>query len=359
MLKITDNVYRADGKYGVYLIKDEKTVVVDTVCDEYAEEYVTDIKSGTENKKVDFLVLTHTEPHCKKFVRMMIAENPDIVIVGTIPAVKNLREILNGGFCEQIAKNNAELDVGAYPLRFIITPNLPCPDSMVVFIEKRALLFGGRLFSSESDTAGGAEEYYLKNLSPFRAFVSEALKRLPNDIKTICPYQGEPIKDNALGFIKKYEKLSEERSGEKITAVCFSPRGGYTERMARIVEKTLNDEGVGTMLVCADDKDAAKTLNSADAVVIGTSTLNKNARREILSLLAEADAVRLNGKPYFVFGSYGWSGEGTQIVHAYLKMLRMKPFSKPIGAYFDPSEKEEEELREVSANFAKMLCENG
>ena len=42
----------------------------------------------------------------------------------------------------------------------------------------------------------------------------------------------------------------------------------------------------------------------------------------------------MKNKPCFVFGSYGWGGEGIQLVHNHLELLKLKPFEKPFGCIF-------------------------
>ena len=201
-----------------------------------------------------------------------------------------------------------------------------------------------------------AAEYYKNNLLPFDAFVRGALGKVPDSTELIAPKIGGVIRDGVQNFTKKYAELVRAgEDGKKTVAVCYIPDGGYTAKMADIIAKALSENGVNIYMADAAGNSVGEALNSADALVIGASTLHRNAKKEIWDAVTSLNAVRVNGKPYFVFGSYGWSGEGLELVHQHLKMLRMKPFLKPIGVLFNPSEKDIRELTDTAARFAETL----
>ena len=275
--------------------------------------------------------------------------------------MKNLKEITNRTFNERIAKNNSVLNLDEETtLRFTIAPNLPSPDSMLVFLESHKVLFSGHMFASYfsspeswNDDFSDMEKYYKDNLFPFRPFVSEALKKIHTGTTAICPCRGSVISDRVREHIEKYIVLTGgEIDKNKTVVICYPVDNGYTNKMADIISDELLVTGIKVQHADAGADSIAKMLNSADALIIGTSTMHRNARNEVLHTVADLNAVSVNGKPYFVFGSYGWSGEGTEIIHNFLKMLRMKPLSKPFAVRFNPSEKDIEELRNIVKRFA-------
>ncbi len=370
MVKIKDNIYYIGVNKencvsdNAYLITGEKNALIDTVSDENADEYIKNIENVMPIKEISYLIFTHTEPHCQRSIELIRAENPDIEIIGTIPTVKNLKEITNTVFNERIAKNNSELDLGAgMTLRFTVTPNLPCPDSMIIFLENSGALFCGCLFAS--DYSGEdlfntdfkfAADHYKNNLLPFAAFVRGAIEKVPKTTNLIAPKNGGIVTDGARDFIKKYAELTAPDKTEKRTvAVCYLPDGGHTAKMADTIVKALSENGVNVYSADASKDGTADALNGADALIVGAATVHRNAKKEIWNAITSLNAVRVNGKPYFVFGSYGWSGEGLELVHQHLKMLRMKPFVKPVGVLYAPSDKDIRELEDLAARFAEAL----
>ncbi|MCH5210115.1 MAG: FprA family A-type flavoprotein [Oscillospiraceae bacterium] len=367
MFKVNDNTYYVGvseaGKLsdGAYLITGEKNALIETVSDGYSDLYIQNIQEILSIREIDYLIFTHTEPRCLECVEKILELNPDIEIIGTIPTVKNLKEITNRTFNERIAKNNSVLCLGEdMTLRFTIAPNLPSPDSMLVYLENYKILFSGHLFASYFSAQEPVnadftclEEYYKDNLLPFRPFVAGALEKIQIDTSVICPCRGSIISDRVKEYIEKYVVLTaEETDKNKTVVICYPADNGYTNKMADIISDELLSNGIRVQQADACAEDIAKKLNSADALIIGTSTIHRNARNEVLHAVADLNAVSVNGKPYFVFGSYGWSGEGTEIIHNFLKMLRMKPVSKPFTVHFNPSEKDIEELRGIVKRFA-------
>lgn len=45
-----------------YLIKEEKTVLIDTVWTPHKEEFVKNLKSEIDLKEIDYIVISHGEP---------------------------------------------------------------------------------------------------------------------------------------------------------------------------------------------------------------------------------------------------------------------------------------------------------
>src|SRR3989337_793841 len=63
-MKIFDIVFKADHgtTYNSYLIKDEKTALIDTVKKPFTSEFISRLKSQIDLKDIDYIILNHTEP---------------------------------------------------------------------------------------------------------------------------------------------------------------------------------------------------------------------------------------------------------------------------------------------------------
>lgn len=99
--------------------------------------------------EIDYLICNHTEPDHSGSVKKILELNPDIEVVGSIAAIRNLKEITNMTFKEHIAKDGAELDLGdGKVLKFCIVPNLHWPDTMVTYLESEKTLFSCDVFGA-------------------------------------------------------------------------------------------------------------------------------------------------------------------------------------------------------------------
>lgn len=127
--------------------------------------------------------------------------------------------------------------------------------------------------------------------------------------------------------------------------------------MADVIEKTLKscDFDVKEYDVAEINDEMITALHSADALVFGTPTINRNAVKPVWDIISSIDLVNMKNKPCFVFGSYGWGGEGIQLVHNHLELLKLKPFEKPFGCIFNPSDEKLAELEDYTKKFAETI----
>ena len=371
MLKLRDNIFCVGVKdtavganNNAYLVMGEKTALIDTVSAELSQEYIKNIEEILPISEIDYLVCNHSEPDKSGAVRRILELNPNIEVIGTIAAIKNLKEITNMTFNEHIAKDGASLELGnGTELQFCIVPNLNWPDTMVTYETQSKTLFSCDMFSSYCDCEddngyeNALKEYYNRFLSHFKGFVQRAIEKISSfDIQLICTAYGTPIEEYISKVMADYKNWSiAAESDIKTVSVFYSSRYGNTAKMADVLEHTLKKNGFNVKMLDEVNDDTTETLNNSDAIIFGTSTENKNAPAQIRNAVARLSPMSVKGKPYFVFGSYGWSGEGIQLVNDALKLLKMKPFEKPFSVYFTPSDKDIDELNEYTERFSDMI----
>lgn len=371
MLKLRDNIFCVGVKdtavganNNAYLVMGEKTALIDTVSAELSQEYIKNIEEILPISEIDYLVCNHSEPDKSGAVRRVLELNPNIEVIGTIAAIKNLKEITNMTFNEHIAKDGASLDLGnGTELQFCIVPNLNWPDTMVTYETQSRTLFSCDMFSSYCDCEddngyeNALKEYYNRFLSHFKGFVQRGIEKISSfDIQLICVGYGTVIEEYISKVMADYKNWSiAAESDIKTVSVFYSSRYGNTAKMADVIEHTLKKNGFNVKMLDEVNDDTAETLNNSDAIIFGTSTENKNAPAQIRNAVARLSPMSVKGKPYFVFGSYGWSGEGIQLVNDALKLLKMKPFEKPFSVYFAPSDKDIDELNEYTERFSDMI----
>lgn len=377
MLEIKKNIFYVGVKdknktYNSYIVKGEKTALIETAREGLEEALIRNIEEILPVTEIDYLICSHTEPDHSGCVSRILKLNGDIEVVSTIAGIKNLKEITNMTFKERIAKDMSALDLGnGVTLKFMTVPGLPWPDTMVTYTDKT--LFSGDMFSADYDAAAidsdiadkeaydkAVRVFFENRLSPFKTFVKKALERLSDiDIDTICAGHGPVLGECAKEIIKKYGMWSDAGSGDKkIIAVFYDSVYGYTAQMADIIEHIMakHDAEVKSFNIshsCGEEMLSA--LNSSAALVFGTPTINKNASKKVWDIIASLDMINSKGKPYIVFGSYGWGGEGLELVYRHLKMQGLRAFEKPLGVVLKPSEEDKERISELAARFAEFI----
>lgn len=346
-----------------YIVKSEKTALIDTVPGCFAEEYIKNIESLTDISEIYYLICTHIEPENIVCIEKLLSKNPEITVVASVAGIRNLQEMLDIPFTEQIAKDGSILNLGDKTLKCIITPNLVWPDTAAFYAEEDKTLFSGSIMSADCrDSCGEAaqRQYYDKYIAQFRQFAKTAVDKLSLlETDAVCCGKGPVIKKDIQRNFEKYKQwICESESENDEVVIFYASSSGYTAKMACVVENTLKKCGCGTRLFNAEECDMAQMterLNKARAVVFGTPTVNRRAANVIEQLALAADTVNMRGKSYFVFGSYGWSGEGTQIIHNLLEQLKLRPFAKPFTAIFKPDDEKLAQLEKYTERFAENL----
>lgn len=332
--------------YNSYILQGEKNALIGGAAKGMSDDII---------KAADFAVFTHAYP--APGINRILDLNPNIEIVGTIAAIKNLKEITNRSFNEHIAKDGTVLNLGGAELEFLITPNLNWPDTMMVYEKSSKTLFSGMAFSSYEN--GDLREVYDAELSRFSPFVKAAAERVkPLDIETILPAFGD-FGGNVSAAINNYIAWSAPKGHGKTAAVFYASATGNTGTMAKTVSDAMRKNGADVKLINAantDRDEILEALYSADALAFGTPTVHHGAAKPIWDVISHIDLINMKYKPCMVFGSHGWGGEGAQYIYNHLKLLRLKPFDKPFCCYFTPSETDISELMQYTKKFLESTA---
>jgi flavorubredoxin len=207
-------------------------------------------------------------------------------------------------------------------------------------------------------------EYFDAIFSPFKPYVQSGLSKLGAlDADTVCTSHGPVLHKD--GFLEeamaRYNQWSTKQpQAQKHIPIFFcsaySNTGKLAEKIAEGIRSVLRDADVTIYdLTVTDPVDLTEQLNSADAFLLGSPTINKDALPPVWQLVSSIDAINSKGKPAAVFGSYGWSGEGVPAVIGRLKAMNMAVFEEGYRCRFVPSEAELQGAFEFGARFAASL----
>ena len=127
--------------YNSYLIKDEKTVLIDTVKSNFKDIFFEKIEAITPIENIDYIVVHHTEPDHASSLSYILERNPDAVVYCTTAAKNYLTNQLNRDFKFKTIKDGEVLNIGKRNLRFITAPMLHWADTMFTYVEEDKVLF--------------------------------------------------------------------------------------------------------------------------------------------------------------------------------------------------------------------------
>lgn len=363
--------------YNSYVMKaGDKTVLFETAKAKFFDEYLEKLKELTDVTKIDYLVVSHTEPDHAGSVEKLLEINPGMKIIATGCAVNFLKEIVNGEFTAIVVKDNQEMKIGDKTLKFLVVPNLHWPDTMYTYIEEEQILvtcdsFGSHygfhdiLVSKVTDHEGymRATKYYFDNIiGPFKPYMKKALDRVRKlDVSMICTGHG-PVLDTRIDFmLDTYEEWCTvvNPNPRKTVIIPYVSAYGYTKQLAETIAKGIEESG-DIDVRCYDmvEVEQAKVLEElgfADGILFGSPTIVGEALKPIWDLTTSIFAGTHGGKLASAFGSYGWSGEAVPHLIERLKQLKMRVPDEGFRVKFKPGEDNLIDAYDYGYNFGCLL----
>lgn len=362
------------SSYNSYLIRDEKTVLIDTVWEPFSKEFVTKLKQEIDLNKIDYIVMNHSEiDHSGALVDLM-KEIPNTPIYCTKSGVKIIKGHYHQDWNFVEVKTGDTLNIGKNQLTFIEAKMLHWPDTMFTYMSGENILFSndgfGQHYASEQmyndrvDTDELYEEaikYYANILAPFNKFVinkiNEILKlNLP--INMICPSHGIIWRDNPLQIVNKYMEWANSYKENQIT-IIYDTMWNATRRMAEAIAAGISavDKDVVVKLYNSSKRDKNDILTEvfrSKSILVGSSTINKGILSSSAAILEMIKGLGFTGKKAAAFGSFGWSGESVKLINEELKEAGFELVNDGIKEIWNPDEDALERCREFGKTIVSF-----
>jgi flavorubredoxin len=349
---------RYGTSYNAFLITGEKNVLIDTVHAAFFEEYLNNIQSVVDISKIDYLIMNHTEPDHSGSIAKLLDVNPNITVYCTVAAKMYLSAITNEDFKCVPVKQGDKLSLGSEELEFIVAPLLHWPDSMFTWMPSAKTLFTcdflGAHFCEPTmldtnihypDKYKGEFRYYYDGIfSPFKPYVLAGLDKIKDlPVEMICTSHGPCLTESIQECQKLYREWSQPvRHEKKIVGILYASAYGCTAKLAKAAYDELSGkENLDVRMVdivFAPFAEVASLANEADALLVGSCTINRDAPKIIWDMLASIDAINTKQKPAGAFGSYGWSGEAVPMMKSRLEHLKYKFIGDGLKFNFMPTD---------------------
>ncbi|GAB6169613.1 FprA family A-type flavoprotein [Clostridium carnis] len=356
--------------YNSYLINDEKVAVLDTVKDGYYEEFKKNLVEVIGDRKVDYVVVHHTELDHSGSLIKLIEDYPEIKVIGSKATLNYLKNILNREFNALEAKE--EICLGKNTLKFIIAPNLHWPDTMFTYVKEKKVLFTcdftgchycpeGKITESLCDEYFVEMKYYFDCImGPFKRFVKMGLCKIQDlEIDLIAPSHGPVHTCNIKNILDLYDTWAEEvKVDNNKVEIFYISAYGNTEAMAEFMKERLISKGYSadvTEITSIPLEESIEKIEKAKGLMIGSPTINQDAVKPAWDLLSLVNPIINRGKAALAFGSYGWSGEGVKMLTSRLKDLKLKAVDPGLSFCFVPSEEEYKKAEEAIDNFIELM----
>ena len=281
-------VVPAGMAYNSYLILDRKTALFDSVDIRFRDEWLNNISSELNGRKVDYFIIQHMEPdHSSSIVEFMKA-NPDTVIVGNAKTLAMLDQFFEDvpANVRQTVKAGDTLVLGTHVLNFVFAPMVHWPEVMMTYDSTDKVLFSADAFgkfgaNDVEDPEGWACEaarYYIGIVGKYGTQVQNVLKKAAAlDIKTICALHGPVLTGDLSTYLDLYNKWSSYEPDKTGVAIAYTSVYGHTKAAALSLAEQLKAKGVKIEVFDLARDDMAEAVEAAfrfDRLVLATTTYN-------------------------------------------------------------------------------------
>lgn len=280
-----------DGmSYNSYVILDDKIAVMDSVDENFGEQWLENIKNVLKNdadgRIPDYLVVHHMEMDHSANIKKFIDNYPDTKIVASKMAFSIMKNLFGTDFTENqiVVAEGSVLELGKHTLEFITAPNVHWPEVVFSYDKTSKILFSadafgkfGALDVQDDNWDDEARRYYFGIVGKFGNFVQQVLKKLSNvNITTICPLHGPVLTENLEHYIKLYDTWSSYQPENEGVLIAYTSVYGHTRQAVEKLAQILIDKGCQKVFtVDLARNEMSKCVEDAfryDKLVLATTT---------------------------------------------------------------------------------------
>lgn len=398
--KIVDNIYRVSAKIGTrdlfegiwpipngvminsYIIKGEKkNVLIDLVKDwdgakDTIESQMQEL--GMKVKDIDVIVINHMEPDHTGALNDFVNKNPNVEFICSAKAKPLIEAFYGVSDNIRVVKDGDSLDVGGKTLKFVMTPNIHWPETMMTYVVEDEILFScdgfgayGRYDAAFDDELSieekdlletETERYYANIVSSFSTFTLRGIKKLEDvPLKFVCPSHGIMWRKDPLKVINWYKKLATYMKGprEKEITIVWSSMYGNTQAILDSFIKGAESEGVKLHVMQVPQTHASFVLEKvwrSEGIIVGMPTYEYKMFPPMFTILDQMERSHVTGRKIARFGSYGWSGGATKQFLPFVESMKMD-FIGEVEYQGSPSEDDKAKAFKLAAAMAKSIVE--
>ena len=339
--------------YNSYLLKDEKTVLLDTVDRSIAGQFLENLAFALDGRNLDYMIVNHMEPdHCA-LIEEIVRRYPEVKVVGNAKTFGMIQQFYTFDIAERsvTVKEGETLNTGKHTLHFVMAPMVHWPEVMVTYDETDKVLFSadafgtfgalnGNIFNDEidfdRDWLDDARRYYTNIVGKYGGPVQSALKKaLTLDIAMICPLHGPIWREDLGWFIDKYKKWSTYTPEDHNVVVMYASIYGNTENAADVLAGRLADAGEKNVKVydvsVTDPSYLVAEAFRCDRIVFACPTYNAGLFPKMETLLHELAAHNLQKRKVAVLENGTWaSTAGKQMKEILSGMKDMEIYEETV-----------------------------
>lgn len=317
--------------YNSYLVDGgSKCALIDSVELDTFSSLAEHLKTTCGNRPIDYLVVNHTEPDHSGSIPVLLEKYPAMKIVCNKISADQIRGFYGVSDDNRfhVVADGDTLELGDKTLRFITTPMVHWPETMMTWCKEDKVLFTGDAFGCFGALNGivtddGMDEalfghytsemyrYYSNIVAKYGKFVQGAIaKTVPFEIEYLCPTHGPVWRERAREVGAIYNKLSRWEP-EEGAVVVFGSMYGNTAGLVDNICDALAAQGQRKIMVHNASKEELSEIISDcvryKTIIIGSPTYSMDIFPPVAAVVRALAVREPKNKKVGVFGSFTWA----------------------------------------------------
>jgi len=355
--------------YNAYLVRDEKTALIDTVKAPFAADLLANVSALTDPASVDYVVCNHAEPDHAGSLPAVLAACPNAELI----CDAKCRDALalyhdTSAWRIRVVGDGETISLGRRTLQFIQTPMVHWPESMFTYVPEDKLLFSMDGFGQHLATSARfddlvpldvvlaeAKTYYANILMLYGGPIGRTLQAASAlDIEMIAPSHGVVWRTHLDAILSAYADWVAMKPAAKVL-VIYDTMWKSTEAMARAIYAGAAAGGAEAKLLhvrATNGTVIATEVLDAACVAFGSPTLNATIMPQMAAVLTYLKGLKPHGKAGLAFGSYGWGTNAVKELGEYLAAMKFDVVREPLVSRLAPNAATLDACREAGALLA-------
>ena len=360
--------------YNSFLVRgDEKTALIDPVQEDTVDQLLHNLQEmGVD--QLDYIFSLHAEQDHSGASRSLLDRFPGSKIVASAKVAEFLGGLLHLPVEDMlVVAEGDKVDLGGVSLECMPIPFAHWPDNTMFWMAEERILFPSDLFGSHysPDVPGKPDEsirleqsrtYYSEIMMPLRTHVNRYVERVRAlDPAIICAAHG-PVWFNPDVILSEYERMGSDKTSRDVL-IAYVSMHGSTNRMVRLLAKTLSDEGIGVKLV--DLGNARHDLRVpigmvltesvfAGALILASPAVLGGAHPLVAAMTMLIGGINPPVRYIGIAGSYGWGSQMVKQLEGLLGKHKAERL-EPLLVRGLPAKDDEEAIKAYAVELAARM----
>ena len=326
--------------YNSYVIRDEKTAILDTVDARATDAWLENLAEALDGTKPDYLIVSHMEPDHGANIAKLAALYPEMQVVGNAKTFLYMEQFFGTDAIAKdrrvTVKDGESLTLGAHTLTFVFAPMVHWPEVMVSYESSEKVLFSadgfGRFgavakFDKNANWASEARRYFLNIVGKYGPQVQALLKKAAAlDIQTICPLHGPVLTGDLSQYLNYYDLWSSYKpeEPEKILVASASIHG-HTREAAHLMAEKLRAKGAKVVEMDLTRTDVSYAVTEAfrcGKIVLACATYDGFLFPPMENLLAHLKTKAFQSRTIALMENGTWAPMAAKLMRAELEGMK-------------------------------------